>query len=107
MNQSLHFCRYGFFASLDQVKQIVQAENYIFDSNGNIIVDIPNFLKSVTNLSYSILYHHGINWEEKYITKNIQASFSLEPQNISNDIKSFQLESNHNEEEFFMILLQI
>ena len=45
VNQSLHFRRYGFFVSLAQVKNIVQSDNYICGANGNVIVDLPNFLK--------------------------------------------------------------
>ena len=89
-NQTLHYKRFGFFVSLSQVRDIVNQNESITDADGNVIYDLPIFLKSVSNLRYSILYHHGTHSEENYLTPRVQQAISMEPNDISKDLVDFR-----------------
>ena len=64
-------------------------------------MDLPNFLKTVSNLRYSILYHHGQTSQKQFLTKDIQASLSLEPNDISKDINKIKQQNQSNGEDIY------
>ena len=86
--------RYGFFVSLAQVQNILSNISTMTDSNGNPVLDLPNYLKTVSNLRYSTLFHHRFKSQSKYLCNEVQTTINaLEPDDISRDISQGKKES--------------
>lgn len=68
---------------------MVDQKESITDDEGNVIVYLPTFLSSVSNLRYSILYHHGPKSKESYLSSRVQHALSLEPNDITKDLNNF------------------
>ena len=88
LNRSKHLHKYGFFMSLDQIRDIVKRNISVTDNKGELITDLPTFLKTVSNLRYSILYHNAASSVSQYLSKRIQDAISTEPNDIQKDLKT-------------------
>ena len=86
VNQLLHLRQYGFFVLLSQVRNILSSEESMKDRNGKIISDHPNFFNTITNLRYSILFHHDASNSSKLLSNQVQNSLSVEPNDISKSL---------------------
>ena len=78
--------RYGYFMSLSQVRGIVSSNDTIEDAEGNLIIDLLNFFRTVSNLRFSVLFHHGPNSEKQYLNSRAQLAISYEPNDVNQSI---------------------
>ena len=86
--------RYGYFMSLSQVRGIVSSNDTIEDTEGNLIIDLPNFFRTVSNLRFSVLFHYGPNSEKQYLNSRAQLALSYEPNDVNRSIVDFHKQKN-------------
>ena len=76
-----------FFISLSQVRNILNSEDSMKDNHGNVITDLPNLFNTITNLRYSILFHHDASNSTKLLSTQVQNSLSVEPNDVCKSLR--------------------